>query len=399
MNRLIIIGNGFDLAHGLKTKYSDYILNYWQSVKSSRHKDIFFEFNIEGIDLTNCNSYKDIIKTFEVNGHKRIKSERKLYSLFTSDFTSSDNSIISVFNYFFLRLNEVHSELNWVDIEMEYYNILKSTLKDVSNLYYSDSNKKEHIKFLNDNIASITSNFELYLKNHVLEKSSEIKIKELENILSNDVQTQSQISIYLEEFPKKLFPKLKGFYQYIESSQLDLRKFNNTHILNFNYTNTIHKYFNKIINDNVVINNIHGKIGDKNNEIKLGFGDEKDDFYKIIENENKNEYLRFMKSFFYSNTNNYKRLFDFLEESEFQIEIMGHSCGLSDRTLLNALFEHPNCLSIKVYYHKYQTQDEDGNEDNYSDIVKNISRHFNQKTMMRNKIVDKTLCKPLPQIY
>jgi hypothetical protein len=27
MNRLIIIGNGFDLAHGLKTSYHDFILD------------------------------------------------------------------------------------------------------------------------------------------------------------------------------------------------------------------------------------------------------------------------------------------------------------------------------------------------------------------------------------
>ena len=29
MNRLILIGNGFDLAHGLKTKYADFIEWYW----------------------------------------------------------------------------------------------------------------------------------------------------------------------------------------------------------------------------------------------------------------------------------------------------------------------------------------------------------------------------------
>jgi hypothetical protein len=28
MNRLIIIGNGFDLAHGIKTSYHDFILDY-----------------------------------------------------------------------------------------------------------------------------------------------------------------------------------------------------------------------------------------------------------------------------------------------------------------------------------------------------------------------------------
>ena len=29
MNRLVLIGNGFDLAHGLKTSYKDFINWYW----------------------------------------------------------------------------------------------------------------------------------------------------------------------------------------------------------------------------------------------------------------------------------------------------------------------------------------------------------------------------------
>lgn len=30
MNRLVLIGNGFDLAHGLKTSYKDFIYWYWK---------------------------------------------------------------------------------------------------------------------------------------------------------------------------------------------------------------------------------------------------------------------------------------------------------------------------------------------------------------------------------
>ncbi|MEN9908524.1 MAG: hypothetical protein RLZZ540_1673 [Bacteroidota bacterium] len=36
--------------------------------------------------------------------------------------------------------------------------------------------------------------------------------------------------------------------------------------------------------------------------------------------------------------------------------------------------------------------------DNYTEIIQNISRHFNKKKLMREKIVNKTLCQPLPQI-
>ena len=31
MNRLVLIGNGFDLAHGLKTRYEDFINWYWEN--------------------------------------------------------------------------------------------------------------------------------------------------------------------------------------------------------------------------------------------------------------------------------------------------------------------------------------------------------------------------------
>ena len=122
----------------------------------------------------------------------------------------------------------------------------------------------------------------------------------------------------------------------------------------------------------------------------FGFGDEIDDDYKSIENLNNNIYLENIKSIKYLETDNYKRLLEFLNSEEYQIYIFGHSCGISDRTLLNTLFEHKNCSSIKPFYHKKN----DG-FDNYSDIVKNISRNFNIKPIMRDKVVNKEYCEPL----
>ena len=43
MNRLIIIGNGFDLAHGLKTSCKHFILSYlnevWAKLSSGNYED------------------------------------------------------------------------------------------------------------------------------------------------------------------------------------------------------------------------------------------------------------------------------------------------------------------------------------------------------------------------
>ena len=142
------------------------------------------------------------------------------------------------------------------------------------------------------------------------------------------------------------------------------------------------------------MNFIHGKLGNVlENKINFGFGDEMDDDYKAIENLNENEYLKNFKSFQYLQNSNYNDLLRYIDSERFQVIVMGHSCGLSDRTLLNTIFEHTNCRSIKVFYHLK----EDGT-DNYTEIIQNISRHFNKKKLMREKIVNKTFCKPLPQI-
>ena len=72
---------------------------------------------------------------------------------------------------------------------------------------------------------------------------------------------------------------------------------------------------------------------------------------------------------------------------------MGHSCGISDRTLLNSLFEHEHCKSIKPFYHKREA-----GTDDYDDIIMNIYRNFKDKNSYRKKVVNRRDCEPLPQI-
>jgi hypothetical protein len=72
---------------------------------------------------------------------------------------------------------------------------------------------------------------------------------------------------------------------------------------------------------------------------------------KILKIKNDNEYFR--EYILYLQTPNYKRLLDFIDSNKFQVYIMGHSCGLSDRTLLEYYFLNMNnCCSIKVFYHQ-----------------------------------------------
>lgn len=402
MDRLIIIGNGFDIAHGLKTKYSDFISEYWKNIEDSDYQDKFFKFK-SGYNLKSCSSLNSVVE--HISGYfpdmeKTRRSRKHFYKSTNSKSDVKSEILIEVLNSFFCRINERFDEVNWVDIEMEYYSSLKKILNRTRYNGYTDDMFEEQtfeqILELNNDISQIINEFDNYLESKVSLNISTRYNKEIDRLFIQDSISNYDLKKFYDEFPKKFVEKeLKPFFQKQQSESIPPLKFEKTFVLNFNYTNTISLYFS---NSLATIINIHGEIKNAKNPINLGFGDERDKNYGDIEDHNQNEYLRFMKSFFYSNNNNYKQLFDFVEATQFQVQVMGHSCGLSDRTLLNAIFEHANCKSIKVYYHEYSTQKEDGQNDNYSEIVKNISRHFNQKTLMRDKIVNKTLCAKLPQL-
>lgn len=104
-------------------------------------------------------------------------------------------------------------------------------------------------------------------------------------------------------------------------------------------------------------------------------------------------FLEYIKSFWYFKTSNYHNLIRFIEADNFQVYTLGHSCGLSDRTMLNMVFEHENCKSIKIFYHEMQS-----GKNNFTELTQQISRHFKNKSVMRKKIVPFNKSMPMPQI-
>lgn len=153
--------------------------------------------------------------------------------------------------------------------------------------------------------------------------------------------------------------------------------------LNFNYTRTADLYIDK--DSDFKINHIHGELDNDRNPIIFGYGDEMDEDYKTISDLNDNSYLTNIKSIRYLETDNYRRLLRFIDSAPYQIYIMGHSCGNSDRTLHHTLFEHKNCVSIKPYYYEW-IDDNRVRADNYIELVQNISRNFNDMQKMRDRL-------------
>jgi hypothetical protein len=376
MNRLILIGNGFDLAHGLKTGYNDFILWYLKSCFSIA--DDTKEYDDEIINIKRLNRQDEAIKlgehTYTIpdyieffydrgfdelihNKNIKVKGWQNIYDPFFN---------VTIKSELFRNLIMNCSRSLWVDIENFFYDHLKLILEGAK------SNKKEELLLiLNSSLKNIILKLEEYL--------ASIKPTHLDNgysaIFNSNIQANEIVTVNLtEDLPP-------------EESLL----------LNFNYTSTAEHYFKQgPYNPHprpIRVNYIHGKIATPSNPLIFGFGDELDESYLKMELERSKGFFEYIKSFWYFKTSNYHNLIRFIDAKPFQVLILGHSCGLSDRTMLNMIFEHEQCKSIKIYYYG----EKDG-PNNFKTLTEEISRHFKNKSQMRKKIVPFDLSQPMPQV-
>ncbi len=416
MNRIVLIGNGFDLAHGLKTSYKDFIEWYWeQRVLSFIDNKTMLStdplFTIRSLTCTfnqiaYSESVVDLNRSERIILLKKIETGTKKYKVTYSDFYRGIKSCIE--------------QKGWVDIEYEYYKQLKKCCLSTSQLIHYDKDVSKELQLLNDQLYFLKNKLTEYLSiacNDISQTNSEIKELLYEPLTPRDIAVEG-ISAVADILKDELFNgvhfeyhvhsafKRLG-YNMPDSDNLTYyrglflkRKFflsdkpcpflfpETILLLNFNYTNTIEKYYEEGITQ---ITNIHGTLNNPNSII-FGYGDELDDNYKEIKELEFEESRRNIKSIKYLESDNYRTVLSYIESAPYQIYIMGHSCGNSDRTLVNTLFEHKNCISIKPFYNQ-----KPNGTDNFFELAQNINRNFTNMKYIRDRVVNKTYCKPLPQ--
>lgn len=132
MNNLFILGNGFDLAHGLKTSYLDFVKYI---IKKCIEKD------------DNSNSIM------------KIGGLPYDYDSFINDIKSDRISVIRP-NYTSLMMKELLKDVtlnNWCDIEHKYFELLSSIKKESTVHYY------QSVQDLNRDFELIKKELENYL--------------------------------------------------------------------------------------------------------------------------------------------------------------------------------------------------------------------------------------------
>lgn len=372
MNRIVIIGNGFDLAHGLPSRYEDFLLSLInKSVLDLKNLKLTSEI-YQNLFILNRNPHKNELEVDKFDSIEEIKNNSFIikspnysftynhYKTETINWTSKDLFSLQFNSKLF---HDLFENKNWTDVEKTYFDLLLQILKK----------HKEEISTSND-LKKLNSDFE------------EIKRLFIEYIKIVTLKKRKFSTNLSYSFNKCLFKE--NIYDYIHpigrADQL-LKQFKNQEsekiiIVNFNYTDIIETYVNSSYSsNNLEIINIHGKI-DKPESVIFGYGDEMTGYYKQLENLDDENVLKHFKSHYYHANNSYAKLLYEVENHEFDVMVFGHSLGLSDRLLLNTIFENSNCIAIHLFH--------SGSENHFKKRIA-LSRHFDNKKEFRKKLVEK----------
>ena len=349
---ILIIGNGFDIAHNLPTKYNQF-LQYIEdfSLYNNIKKEITF-------DNSPCILGNRALANIDKNILDHIidldTNEKNIFEELSS--LIDKNTWI---NYF----TDLHVEINkndgWIDFEKEISKVIQTldsirnernkTLSEEGSYYLNVNLKENEEEFIKKFFKYTYPSFSPYqmIDNDEFDKYKEILIHDLNRLIRS-------LEIYLSTYVNS---KNANKIKYIDDLKIDK-------VLSFNYTNTYESVYclNK---NNIDFDFIHGKASilnsiDSNNMV-LGI----DEYLEEPDKDIDNEYVQFKK--FYqrilkmtgAHYTDWLNEFKISKEKtvhvpntkyELNIYIIGHSLDITDKDILRPILLN-DYSNVTIYHH------------------------------------------------
>lgn len=389
-NKILIIGNGFDLYHGLPTGYKDFLFfaKHWKEFKEEYDKqDISsIDKNGETIDVRLGDQNElvsDSLKDFAV--HASLYSKEHIVYL---DEHIQDNAWL----IYFEKITppgqtwidfEAEIERALIQVEIYYSQFLPSVDSSVpvmkmpplmrTVIYtFSDKAEKAGIDYTNlaKGIFRVPQDADPE-KLHLHKKKLLLAMKDELDILNKC------LNYYLLEFVSAI---KCGVY----SEQI--KKLGGVYLLNFNYTYTYATVYGKT---NLLQHHpIHGEAKEEN--LVLGISDES--FRDSI------DYVYFQKYFqrIQKRTGNFYKEWPVrpqhstFEDGPAQVFVMGHSLNKVDKGVLKDFFLERNVETIKIFYHNQV-----GYEAQVINLIEMFGRDFVIDQTGKGRIVFEELKPPI----
>lgn len=327
---ILVIGNGFDLAHGLPTRYMDFL----------EFIEEYFIYKEKGESQKQCSLY--------------FKKVEELKEYFEINELMTNN----LWFYYFCDL-KLHRLLegkdNWIDFEKEISSVVQTLDKTIR--FY---NQRELDNFLDEPIQKYLNRLQYLLKQNQMNLptiKNKNSIENLESLKQNLLKDLNRLIRCMEIY---FINYINEYSMHNVKSKEFIKKLNINKILSFNYTNTFECVYGSHFTD-ITYDYIHGK-ADVNHDLNscnlvLGIDEYLDEDEKNINVE----FIQFKKFFqrIYKGTGCLYK--DWIKEydienslvDELNLYFIGHSLDVTDKDILNELILHKSA-NATIYYHNQE---------------------------------------------
>ena len=378
--KILLIGNGFDLAHGLPTSYKDFLdfckmvreLYTYPIIDNEYNQKKLIDWNTDKTiksKLLEC--YENRKNCFEDKITTQCKELDELYDCI------KENVWI---NYFLEREKSIGE--NWIDFESEISNVVQAieTLKgyierDEDVLKIKDTKQQTIIYFLKIAKKSLQDVFNL---------------KRIDGFIED-------ISIELDKLIRSLEIYICGFVNEIDiiKENDDIKTITPDYVLSFNYSNTYERIYGQ--SKEVTYDYIHGKADIENNvdtcNLVLGI-----DEYLEDDKNDKLEFIAFKKFYqriYKSTDSTYMKWVEQIKkypEVNHNLFIFGHSLDKTDRDILKLLICNDN-VTTKIYYYRKNKND----KKELGKLIKNLVRIMGQDELISRTMGEHKTIEFIPQ--
>ena len=413
---ILVIGNGFDLAHGLPTKYGDFLefCERTGRIYTYREDAPLSDYKSKNIDNWNINDYIKAIlsEAFDKRNCKKAFNDDGTYNL---KITTHNKSLDELYEHikqngwleFFLKCRSFVGE-NWIDFESEISRVIQAidaVMRIMENEEDITKLSANQTKIIIKMVKGMSDNGKCWNAKEVLGNRDSLNrlIGTLESDLNRLIRA---LEIYLCEFVEKV---------YIQKKSPDIEELEVDFILSFNYTHifsTIYEISERskrevedpfdYIHGEAVLNNTietdtmvlgideYLSKKKKNKEVEFisfkkyyqrihkGTGCKYKDWIDVIK-RGKKEIMKRL------NTEYSKRIpFKNYGDKNHYLYLFGHSLDVTDKDILRDLILNDNVYTT-IYYHK--TYDDNGKDDNgrsdLSSKIANLVKVIGQKELIR----------------
>ena len=365
--KILLIGNGFDLAHGLPTSYS-YFLDFCDKVSRIFTYLMYVDQKVYEKSALNIWDVDDSIKAKLLEWYKkRNKNPDKLAVEIYNNIKEN------IWIHYFLNIRYSLGK-NWIDFESEISNVIQAFECIRDNIERRERSKVIKLEVVKD-FVNISKEIEVLKELDLEDMYTNLKlfdayIKKMTVDLDRLIRA---LEIYISEFINKI--------EVLQKND-DIKDINPDCVLSFNYSNTYERIYGQ--SNKIEYDYIHGKADITNNvntcNLVLGI----DEYLEEHDRDNKLEFLPFKKFYqrIYKLTDSsYMEWVDEIRqnlECPYELYIFGHSLDKTDKDVLELLICNDN-VQTKIYYHRKSNDD----KKELGKLIRNLVRVIGAKELIR----------------